>query len=136
MLRARRVRAAIAVWIGFLLAQMQAVSAQEPPAEQEESGYFEEIAVDIVNVEVYVTDKEGQPVAGLTIEDFEIYEDGRPVELVNFFTVTDGRPGTVAEQEQEAQQNGQVGEVHGRRPDLQDGVTEFQGLDKTGHACT
>jgi VWFA-related protein len=101
MLRETRGRAAIAAWIGSLLALVLAVGAQETSGTEEESGFFEEIAVDIVNVEVYVTDKDGEPIRGLTIDDFEVLEDGRPVELVNFFTVTNGRPGTLSEQEQE-----------------------------------
>jgi VWFA-related protein len=52
----------------------------------------ERVAVDIVNVEVYVTDKEGNPISELTREDFEVTEDGRPVEVVNFYHVVDGVP--------------------------------------------
>jgi VWFA-related protein len=71
--------------------------AQEQPEVESESGYFEEIAVEIVNVEVYVTDKEGNPVRGLTLEDFEVFEDGRPVELLNFYSVSEGRPTSLGE---------------------------------------
>ena len=34
------------------------------------------VEVNVVNVEVYVTDKKGNPVSGLTRDDFEIFEDG------------------------------------------------------------
>ncbi len=94
-----RSRAALCAWSCFLLTV--SVVAQEPPPQEEDSGYFEEIAVDIVNVEVYVTDADGQPVHDLTIEDFEVFEDDRPVELLNFFAVTNGRPGSSADQAQE-----------------------------------
>jgi VWFA-related protein len=77
------------------------VAAQEETTTEEEAGYFEEIAVDIVNVEVYVTDSEGNPIQGLTIDDFEIFEDRRPVELLNFYSVSNGRPGTLPDQEEE-----------------------------------
>ena len=74
------------------------LAVQETAApEEEDIGHFEEIAVDIVNVEVYVTDNEGNPVDGLTIEDFEILEDGRPVELLNFYAISKGRPTSLEE---------------------------------------
>src|SRR6185295_18057931 len=31
------------------------------------------------------TDRKGQPVTGLKREDFEVYEDGKPVEITNFY---------------------------------------------------
>ena len=49
--------------------------------------FVERIDVNIVNVEVFVTDSQGRHVFGLTKDDFEITEDGRPVEITNFFTV-------------------------------------------------
>jgi VWFA-related protein len=42
--------------------------------------------VDVVNVDVLVTDREGRPVHGLRREDFGLIEDGRPVEVTNFAT--------------------------------------------------
>jgi len=52
--------------------------------------FGETIDVRVVNVDVWVTDREGNPVTGLTAGDFEVREDGRPVELSNFFEFTDG----------------------------------------------
>ena len=40
--------------------------------------------VDLVDVDVVVTDGEGHPVTGLTKEDFDIREDGKPVALQTF----------------------------------------------------
>jgi len=57
--------------------------AQEPPT----SVYFEQVEVNVVNLEVFVTDANGRRVVGLTREDFEIYEDGEQVEITNFFAV-------------------------------------------------
>ena len=76
----------------YLIAPPPGASAQEETATEDDGGYFEEIAVEIVNVEVYVSDKDGNPVSGLTIDDFEVFEDGRPVELLNFYAVANGRP--------------------------------------------
>ncbi len=45
------------------------------------------IDVRVVNVEVLVLDKQGEPITGLTRDDFEILEDGEPMELVNFYPV-------------------------------------------------
>jgi VWFA-related protein len=42
-----------------------------------------------VNVEVYVTDKDGKRVRGLKREDFELSEDGKPVTISNFLAVGD-----------------------------------------------
>lgn len=46
------------------------------------------VEVKVVNVEVHVSDKEGNPVTDLTAADFEVREDGRPVPLTNFYRVT------------------------------------------------
>lgn len=89
-------RLLLAVSLSTLLVSIEA-AAQETTSPAPESGYFEEIAVDIVNVEVYVTDKEGNPVNGLTIQDFSVLEDGRPVELLNFYAVSKGRPTSLGE---------------------------------------
>jgi VWFA-related protein len=48
----------------------------------------ERIEVNTVNVEVSVTDKNGRPVTGLRRSDFELREDGKPVEIVNFDAVS------------------------------------------------
>ncbi len=52
--------------------------------------FGETIEVRVVNVDVWVTDRDGNPVTGLTADDFEVREDGRPVELSNFYEFTDG----------------------------------------------
>ncbi len=54
--------------------------AQEPA-----SGRFGEVVdVRLVNVEAWVTDADGNPVPGLTAADFEVREDGKPVEITHF----------------------------------------------------
>lgn len=47
--------------------------------------FVESVDVQVVEVDVVVTDKKGRPVKGLKLEDFELYVDGRPVEITNFY---------------------------------------------------
>ena len=54
-------------------------------AEGQMSEFFEAIDVNIVNVEVFVTDKQGNPIPGLTKDDFSLLEDGEEREIDNFF---------------------------------------------------
>jgi VWFA-related protein len=51
----------------------------------------ESVTVAITNVEVVVTDSKGRRVPGLKQEDFQVFEDGIPQKLTNFFSVTGGR---------------------------------------------
>jgi VWFA-related protein len=68
--------------------------AAPPPAQQESFG--EAVDVNVVNVDVYVTDKKGQPVTGLRKEDLELFEDGKRVEITNFEAVAQRAAPTVA----------------------------------------
>lgn len=43
-----------------------------------------EVLVELVVVEVFVTDKEGNFIDNLTEDDFKIYEDGKKVEIYYF----------------------------------------------------
>ncbi len=76
------------------------VSSAQDPA----SGlFFDTVDINVVNVEVLVTDKDGQPVKGLRRDDFELFENGQPVEITNFFAIEDQRaivddPAAVGEQ--------------------------------------
>ncbi|HYC60355.1 MAG TPA: VWA domain-containing protein [Thermoanaerobaculia bacterium] len=61
-----------------LITTLPIVAQQKlPPAE-------ETIDVSIVNVDVFVTDKKGRRVSGLTSDDFEIRENGRVQPITNF----------------------------------------------------
>lgn len=62
-------------------------AAQNPPP----GAFFESIDVNVVNVDVFVTDKKGNLVSGLKREDFEILEDKKPVQITNFYAVADGK---------------------------------------------
>ncbi len=65
-------------------------SAQEPAAGA--AAFGEVIDVQLVNVEVWVTDRDGNPVTGLTAADFEVREDGEPVSISNFAEVRSPPP--------------------------------------------
>jgi VWFA-related protein len=47
----------------------------------------ERVEVKIINVDVDVLDRAGRPVTDLTKDDFEIFEDGRPQKITNFYTI-------------------------------------------------
>jgi VWFA-related protein len=49
----------------------------------------ESIEVRVTNIDVVVTDRAGNPVTGLTRDDFEIYEDGKLQTLTNFYEIRD-----------------------------------------------
>ncbi len=52
----------------------------------------EKIEVNVVNVDVTVTDRRGRPVRGLTRDEFEIREDSQPQHISNFSVVEDAAP--------------------------------------------
>ncbi|MEM1180165.1 MAG: VWA domain-containing protein [Acidobacteriota bacterium] len=53
-----------------------------------DSSFFESVDVEVVNVEVFVTDRRGEPVSGLTAEDFEITQGGESMEITNFYAAS------------------------------------------------
>lgn len=70
-----------------LLAGLALVCA--PLKAQEEDGelesFFDAVEVKIINVDIVALDKDGNPVTDLEREEFQLYEDGEPVEIVNFY---------------------------------------------------
>ena len=47
----------------------------------------ETVEVRVTNVDVVVTDRAGNPIVGLTRDDFEIYENKKPQAITNFYEV-------------------------------------------------
>ena len=90
-------RFAIVAALLLLLSVSGAAQAQPQPGAPETFG--ETIDVRVVNVDVWVTDRDGNPVTGLAADDFEVRENGRPVELSNFFEFTDGLDASTRERE-------------------------------------
>jgi VWFA-related protein len=87
----------IACWL-FLalgLASLANAQAKKPAAgkaKAEDPGTFlETVNVGVVNVDVYVTDKKGNPITGLTKDDFQLFENGSKVEVSNFYAVNSGK---------------------------------------------
>ncbi len=66
------------------------LSAQQPePA----AGVVQEtVDVEVVNIDVQVTDRQGAPITGLTVSDFQVFEHGRRVDPVNFYEVVSDDP--------------------------------------------
>lgn len=64
----------------FLLANI--VTAQPRPVP-----LVEKINVSVINVDATVVDQSGVPVSNLTANDFEVFEDGKPQKITNFYAV-------------------------------------------------
>src|SRR3954471_15534910 len=66
------------------------VQSQKPASAPEVKApppLVEKIDVSVVNVDVTVTDRHGQPVRNLTRDDFKIVEDGKAQPISNFYVV-------------------------------------------------
>lgn len=53
--------------------------------------FVESIEVRVIELEVFVTDKDGTPVTGLTRDDFELIHDGQETTITNFYAVEGGQ---------------------------------------------
>jgi VWFA-related protein len=85
------------VCLALLLFSVAAVAADRarPAAAPAPPGFGEVVEVNVVNVEIYATDKDGNRVSGLKKEDFTVLEDGKPVEITNFVAVAGRRAAAV-----------------------------------------
>ncbi|MEO8036893.1 MAG: VWA domain-containing protein, partial [Acidobacteriota bacterium] len=66
--------------------------AQQPPQQTEVPKLMENVDVRVINVDVVVTDRKGNTVSGLKAEDFEIYENGVPKPVSNFYEIERAKP--------------------------------------------
>ena len=93
-------RSTLIVCLPLLLAAGSAAAQrQQEPAPPDDGLFIDSVDVNVVNVDVYVTDKKGTRITGLTKDDFEIFEDKRPVAITNFYAVEAGKPTTPLEEE-------------------------------------
>lgn len=92
-IRSSRLRGLAATFL-FASTLMSASWAQQDVADV---GFGEIVDVQLVNVEAWVTDPQGNPVLGLTIDDFEILEDGKPVEISYFSEIGAEKLRTIVE---------------------------------------
>lgn len=67
--------------LALLLLLAGAATLQAQPSQP----FVDSVDVQVVEVDVVVTDRKDRPVKGLKREDFELYVDGQPVEITNFF---------------------------------------------------
>jgi VWFA-related protein len=74
--------ATVAALVSLLV---HALAAQQPPAQPPRESF--RTGVELVEADVIVTDKQGKPVRGLIREDFEVFEDGKRVEIESFQAV-------------------------------------------------
>lgn len=65
--------------------------AQESAAPKE-TLFIDSMQVNVVSIDVTVTDREGVPITDLTEEDFRVLEDGDPVRITNFVKVVNRVP--------------------------------------------
>ncbi|MDE2921568.1 MAG: VWA domain-containing protein [Acidobacteriota bacterium] len=75
-----------------LTAALAALAPAVAPGQSEDAdrpAFSDVVDVQLVNVEVWVSDNRGRPVTGLGPEDFEVREDGDPVTVDFFSEVTD-----------------------------------------------
>lgn len=95
----RRGRAVIYCWrmllkstarsfVVALLCAATAIAQPAPPLPK----LTETIDVRLINIDVVVTDRKGNPITGLTKDDFTLYENGVPKTITNFFEVAPDQP--------------------------------------------
>ena len=76
--------------VGTLLAQVPTPVVEKPAADKPPTGqvgglrFVDQAEVTIVNVDVAVRDKKDGVVSGLGSKDFEVFQDGKIQEIVNF----------------------------------------------------
>ena len=75
-----------AIVLSSLVVAAVTAAAQQPASTPAQGPTFR-VAVDFVEVDAVVTDRNGKFVRGLTKDDFEVFEDGKPQTVTTFTTV-------------------------------------------------
>ncbi len=85
-------------WLAFICVLVPGASARQSQEAQEPQDtapprtptvFTDTMNVEVVNVDVYVRDKDGNPVTGLTSDDFKLFVDGKPAAISNFYAVAE-----------------------------------------------
>ncbi len=88
--RVATVLASVLLVVGWLPAAGAAGSKPEPtPRPIGGLSFADETEVQVVNVDVFVRDKNGQPVTNLSRDDFVVQQDGTEMPLSNFALITE-----------------------------------------------
>jgi VWFA-related protein len=92
-MKSQRLFMACWLFLALGLASLANAQAKKPAAAKvEDPGAFvDTVNVGVVNIDVYVTDKKGNPVTGLTKDDFQLFENNSKVEISNFYAVNAGK---------------------------------------------
>lgn len=67
-----------------------ALPQDDTSADQPSQEFFGTVNVNVVNLEVFASDRSGKPVTDLTKDDFQVELDGRPVPITNFYAEVQG----------------------------------------------
>ncbi len=67
-----------------------AVTSAQQDGQALDTDFGETINIKVINVKAFVRDKKGNPIEGLTKDDFILLEDGKPVTLTNFYEMKGG----------------------------------------------
>jgi VWFA-related protein len=90
--RSTKIAALIFIVAAALVATSIADNETQPEKQPVgETTFADEVEVTVANLDVFVRDREGRPVAGLTAADFRIIQDGVEMEVSNFAVLTPER---------------------------------------------
>ena len=90
----------------LVLALPAAAPAQDREQAPPDATFVERLEVEIVNLDVVVTDREGRPVEGLGRDDFILRVDGEPTPIDNFYAVGAEERGAAAPAAPPAEEGG------------------------------
>ena len=90
MKRLRFTRATSAILVAALTVGPLAAQQKSPQPSTEQPKLVENIDVHVIGVDVVVTDRKGNPITGLTKDDFRIFENGQEKSISNFYEI-DGK---------------------------------------------
>jgi VWFA-related protein len=82
---------AYAIATAVLVAAVIAAGQEQTRPQEPQAGVFR-ASTSLVEVDVIVKDKDGRFVSGLTADDFEVLEEGRPQPIQHFYLITETAP--------------------------------------------